>query len=98
MPNAVGGNGKWGSFPSPLLTSGITAAHDYLPLALESLPLAFVDISVQAKIAPILPYGRLRDLGTSGNGGLDAYESPGQGAATRGSPTARCRGRTRTQR
>ncbi len=76
VPNATGGSGAWRSFPAPLLAAGIHAQHDYLPLALESLPLAFVEISVSAEITPILPYRRLRDLGTSGNGGLDAYESP----------------------
>lgn len=76
VPNPVGGSGAWRSFPNPLLASGIHAQHDYLPLALESLPLAFVDISVSAELTPILPYRRLRDLGTSGHGGLDAYESP----------------------
>ena len=76
VPNTVGGSGTWAEFPSPLVTSGIAASYEYLPLVLESLPLAFVDISVRAEIAPILPYRRLRELGMSGNGGLEAYESP----------------------
>ena len=39
VPNPVGGKGKWASFPNPPLAAGITATHDYLPLALESFPL-----------------------------------------------------------
>jgi hypothetical protein len=46
-----------------------------LPLVLESLPLAFVDVSVSATITPLEPYKRLRAIGTSGGGGLDSYES-----------------------
>lgn len=76
VPNASGGNGRWIDFPAPMLASGVTANHDYLPLALESLPLAFVEISTSAEITAILPYKRLRELGTSGSGGLEAYESP----------------------
>lgn len=76
IPNAVGGDGKWASFPSPPLAAGVTAPHDYLPLALESLPLAFVDIAVEARIAPIEPYKRLRAIGTSAGGGLGSYEAP----------------------
>jgi hypothetical protein len=76
IPNHVGGDGKWGSFPKPPLAAGITAPHDYLPLALESMPLAFVDIAVDARLNPIQPYNRLRALGTSGAGGLESYESP----------------------
>jgi hypothetical protein len=76
VPNPVGGNGAWMQFPLPLLVSDITATHDYLPLVLESLPLAFVDISMEAKVTPILPYRRLRDLGTSSGGGMEAYNAP----------------------
>ena len=75
LPNPVGGNGKWVSFPNPLLAPGITAPHDYLPLVLESLPLAFVDVAVDARITPMEPYKRLRAIGTSGGGGLESYES-----------------------
>jgi hypothetical protein len=94
-PNPVGGNGSWLSFPEPLLAPGVRAAHDYLPLALESLPLAFVEIAVDANIAPIMPYRRLRSLGTSGEGGLESYESPNReltnwidkGVLPQGAPT-----------
>jgi hypothetical protein len=75
IPNPVGSSGNWRSFPVPLLASGVAASHDYLPLALESLPLALVDVNVKADLTPMAPYRRLRDLGTSGGGGLDAYES-----------------------
>ncbi|GCD91470.1 tubulin-like doman-containing protein [Nocardioides sp. LS1] len=74
VPNTVGGSGTWRDFPCPLLTSGLSASFEYLPLVLEALPLAFVDVNVRADIAPILPYRRLRELGTSGNGGLEAYD------------------------
>lgn len=95
IPNAVGGNGQWLTFPTPLLAAGITAMHDFLPLALESMPLAFVDIAVEAKITPILPYKRLREIGTSGAGGLESYESPNKeldrwiesGVLPQGAPT-----------
>jgi hypothetical protein len=75
VPNPIGGKGKWASFPNPPLAAGITAPHDYLPLALESLPAAFVDVAVEAKIEPIEPYKRLRGIGSSGGGGLESYES-----------------------
>ena len=75
VANSVGGDGQWLPFPSPLLASGVTASHDYLPLALESLPLAFIDVSMEARLTPVLPYKRLRELGTSGSGGLESYES-----------------------
>lgn len=78
VPNHVGGDGKWVSFPAPPLAAGISAAHDYLPLALESLPVAFVDVAVSAKIGPMEPYRRLRAVGTSAGGGLESYESPNQ--------------------
>jgi hypothetical protein len=76
IPNLVGGNGQWESFPEPLLAAGITAQHDYLPLVLESLPLAFVDVALEARLTPMLPYRRLRDIGTSGEGGFEAYQKP----------------------
>ncbi|MBF4765002.1 hypothetical protein ISU07_17865 [Nocardioides islandensis] len=75
VPNPVGGNGAWRSFPKPMLASGITANHEYLPLALESLPLAWVELSTTADLNVMAPYKRLRDLGTSGSGGLDVYEA-----------------------
>ncbi len=75
VPNPVGAGGQWRPFPVPLLASGVAASHDYMPLALESLPLALVDVNVTAELTPMAPYRRLRDLGTSGGGGLDAYES-----------------------
>jgi SOS response regulatory protein OraA/RecX len=75
VPNPAGGSGSWHSFPNPLLADGIKASHDYLPLALESLPLAFVEVAVDAKIGPMAPYGRLRGVGTSGGGGLETYDS-----------------------
>jgi hypothetical protein len=75
IPNSVGGSGTWGTFPSPSLASGITANHEYLPLTLESLPLAWVDLSVTSDLGALAPYRRLRDLGTSGSGGLDVYEA-----------------------
>jgi hypothetical protein len=75
VPNPVGGDGKWAAFPNPPLSAGAKAQHDYLPLALESLPLAFVDVAVSARIDPVECYRRLRAVGTSGGGGLEAYET-----------------------
>jgi len=95
VPNPVGGNGAWREFPAPLLASGINVSHEYLPLVLESLPLAFVEISMSAELTPILAYRRLRDLGTSGSGGLEVYETPAKelekwvsdGVLPQGAPT-----------
>lgn len=75
VPNPAGGSGAWHTFPDPMLADGIKANHEYLPLALESLPLAFVEVAVDARIGPMLPYQRLRALGTSGGGGLETYET-----------------------
>ncbi len=75
VPNPAGGDGTWSCFPDPLLADGIKANHEYLPLALESLPLAFVEVAVDAKIAPMAPYQRLRAIGTSAGGGLETYET-----------------------
>jgi hypothetical protein len=75
VPNPVGGNGTWRSFPNPLLASGITVTHEYLPLVLESLPLAWVELSVTSDLGAMTPYRRLRSIGTSGSGGLDVYET-----------------------
>ena len=75
VPNVIGGKGKWAAFPNPPLAAGITAPHDYLPLALESLPVAFIDVAVEAKLEPMEAYKRLRGIGTSGGGGLESYES-----------------------
>ncbi len=74
VPNPAGGSGGWFTFPDPLLTDGIKANHEYLPLVLESLPLAFVDVAVDAKLSPMAPYQRLRAVGTSAGGGLETYE------------------------
>ena len=95
VPNKVGGSGAWRSFPTPSLASGITANHEYLPLALESLPLAWVELSVTSDLGALAPYRRLRDLGTSGSGGLDVYEALNpevsrwisDGALPQGAPT-----------
>ncbi len=76
VPNHVGGDGRWLSFPDPLLASGITSDHDYLPLALESLPLAFIEVSIAARMTPMEPYRRLRELGTSTQRRLEFYEAP----------------------
>jgi hypothetical protein len=75
VPNSVGGAGKWMPFPDPLLTPGVAAPYEYMPLVLESLPLAFVDIAVDAKKDAIVPYRRLRAFGSSGAGGLGSYDS-----------------------
>lgn len=101
VPNSVGSAGDWRSFPSPLLASGIHAAHDYLPLVLESLPLAFVDVSVTAELSAMAPYVRLRDLGSAPPSskddieGLESYSRPARelrewvekGAVMPGAPT-----------
>ncbi len=74
VPGGQGGPGLVGWFPMPLLATGVPAPYDYLPLALESLPLALMDVNVTAKLDAVAPYRRLRQLGTSGGGGLDSYD------------------------
>ncbi len=97
VPNSTGGDGRWRDFPAPLLSSGVHVAHDYLPLALESLPLAFIEVSISAELTAMAPYTRLRELGTGGSGGLEVYERPARelsdwvldGRLPQGAPTPR---------
>ncbi|MBU2076224.1 MAG: tubulin-like doman-containing protein [Actinobacteria bacterium] len=61
-------------FPSPLLATTVTAPYEYLPIVLESLTMALVDVNVSATLDPVKPYTRLRRLGESGAGELDSYQ------------------------
>ena len=63
VPGETGGPGRWMSFPQPLLVDDISAQYEYLPVVLQSLPLALVDVAVQASLDPTTPYRRLRQLG-----------------------------------
>jgi hypothetical protein len=73
VPSEAGGSGRWMSFPSPLLVDDISADHELLPVILQSLPLALVDVSAEASLAPVAAYRRLRELGEGGGGGFDSY-------------------------
>lgn len=73
VPSETGGSGRWMAFPQPLLVDDISAQYEYLPVVLQSLPLALVDVAVQASIDPAAPYRRLRQLGEAGGGGFDSY-------------------------
>jgi hypothetical protein len=74
VSNDSGGPGKWMPFPSPLLVDDISADYEYLPVVLQSLVLALVDVSVEASLSPMAPYRQLRRLGESGGGGFDVYK------------------------
>jgi len=52
-------------FPYPFLSRGI-GESDNLPLALEALGLAYVDVSTTGTLRPLDAYCALRDLGRSG--------------------------------
>ncbi|WP_419552443.1 tubulin-like doman-containing protein [Candidatus Poriferisodalis sp.] len=53
-----------------------TGEQDVLPLVLESLALAYVDVCRTGTLDPLLPYIELRELGTAvPNGPLHTYES-----------------------
>jgi len=52
-------------FPYPFLSRGIGEVDD-LPLALEALGLAYVDVSTTGTLRPLDAYCTLRDLGRSG--------------------------------
>lgn len=73
MPDGRG-KGEWVDFPDPLLTGSLIAPQQYLPVALESILLAMVDVNTTASLKPMHPYRRLRDLGRSGSGSMEAYE------------------------
>lgn len=73
IPGARGA-GVWASFPDPLLTGSMVAPQQYLPVVLESILLAMVQVNTSASLKPMAPYNRLRDLGRSGSGGVERYE------------------------
>jgi hypothetical protein len=52
------------------------ARYDWLPVVLESMPLALLDVNLEAKLTAMEPYGRLWDLGTAPDGGLERYDEP----------------------
>jgi hypothetical protein len=69
------GPAQWHEFPFPTLTTARrTAPYDQLPIVLEALPLAFLEVNREATLAPLDPYQRLRTLGTSGDDGLERYD------------------------
>jgi hypothetical protein len=73
VPSARG-RGEWLQFPDPLLTGSMIAPQQYLPVVLESILLAMVEVNTTASLKPMQPYHRLRDLGRSGSGGVERYE------------------------
>ena len=60
VPSETGGSGRWMAFPEPLLVDDISAQYEYLPVVLQSLPLALVEVAVEASLDPVAPYRRLR--------------------------------------
>lgn len=62
------------SFPDPLLTGSMIAPQQYLPVVLESILLAMVQVNTSASLKPMAPYTRLRELGQSGSGGVERYD------------------------
>lgn len=68
------GKGEWLPFPQPLLTGSMIAPQQYLPVVLESILLAMVQVNTTASLRPMQPYERLRDLGRSGSGSVERYE------------------------
>lgn len=66
--------GAWLEFPEPLLTGSMIAPQQYLPVVLESILLAMVQVNTTASLSPMDPYIRLRNLGRSGTGGVERYE------------------------
>ena len=59
-----------------LSTPRASGDRDALPLVLESLALAYVEVSRNGTLQPLLPYTELRELGRSKpEGGLLGYES-----------------------
>jgi hypothetical protein len=73
VPEARGG-GSWVDFPEPLLTGSLIRPQQYLPVVLESILLAMVEVNTTASLTPMVPYQRLRDLGRSGSGSVESYE------------------------
>ncbi|KAE8762327.1 tubulin-like doman-containing protein, partial [Georgenia thermotolerans] len=77
VPDQVGGGGGFRSFPDPLLTTDVVHSREMLPVVLQSILLALVEVNTRASREPLAPYLRLRELGRSGlGGGYEAYENP----------------------
>nr|WP_269813640.1 tubulin-like doman-containing protein [Ornithinimicrobium sediminis] len=68
------GEGSWLPFPEPLLTGSTIPPQQYLPVVLESILLAMVEVNTSASLRPMAPYTRLRELGKSGSGGVENYD------------------------
>lgn len=60
-------------FPDPLLGPLLVNEEDLLPAVLESLPLAMVDSNTRQSLEPLMPYGRLRELGEKAQNYLQAW-------------------------
>lgn len=73
VPNRRG-SGEWVAFPDPLLTGSSIAPQQYLPVVLESILLAMVQVNTSADLTSMKPYERLRDLGKSGSGSVERYD------------------------
>ncbi|WP_127126723.1 tubulin-like doman-containing protein [Georgenia sp. SYP-B2076] len=77
VPDEAGGGGRYRSFPDPLLATDVVQSREILPVVLESILLAMVEVNTRASREPMAPYVRLRDLGRSGmGGGYDTYQAP----------------------
>ena len=74
VPSGHAAPGRPLPFPSPLLTD-VTSEADRLPITLMSVTLALADLNSSGQLSAIEPYSRLRELGESGRGGLEAYDT-----------------------
>jgi len=72
VPADAGVGGKVMPFPSPTLRNLAITSAEGLPLVLESIVLALVDVNGQESLTPVLPYTRLVVLG--GGGGIAGDE------------------------
>ena len=61
-------------FPHPFLTPN-PQLMDYLPILLEALPLAYVEVNASGRLAPLAPYIVLRDLGKTNPDGVSGNYS-----------------------
>lgn len=64
LPQQGGRPGEFAEFPRIPLTAPQNSAQ-LLPAVLESFALAMVEVNVQASLAPVAPYARLAELGST---------------------------------
>lgn len=80
----LGVNARMVQFPQRFLTSTTPNTRDELPFALESMPLAMVEVNRSASTSALEPYAALRDLGMTDPSGNDVLAYPRLHPALRG--------------